>query len=167
MPAGQCWTNTIWQFNLYALPGEIGVMSKFPERGIRMMQEKHSTNSDLIASYQGSARVRLRISTYHGKGSPSAEMQVYPELLVFSGAGWGRSQLQKYEISKEKIEKIVVSPPSEVPGFFQAFGVCRYGLRIISKPGGAFGDHDEYFFQFNEPSVSEVVNTLRSAGYPL
>jgi hypothetical protein len=28
-------------------------------------------------------------------------------------------------------------------------------------------DHDEYLFQFNEPPVSEVVDTLRDIGYPL
>lgn len=131
------------------------------------MKEKESQDGALIACYQGAARVRLRIYTYHGKGSTSAEMRIYPELLSFSGSGLGRWQLHRYEIRRERIGEIIATTSSGVPGFFEAFGVCRYGIRVISKPGGAFMDRDEYFFQFNEPPVSEVVDTLRSAGYPL
>jgi hypothetical protein len=79
----------------------------------------------------------------------------------------GRWQLHPYEIRRERIREIIATTSSGVPGFFEALGVCRYGIRVISKPGGAFMDHDEYLFQFNEPPVSEVVDTLRDIGYPL
>jgi hypothetical protein len=94
-------------------------------------------------------------------------MRVYPELLVFTGAGLVRWQLQRHEIARGKIQEIISSTSGGVPGFFRAFGAYQYRLRVISKPGGAFGDHDEYFFQFDTPSVGDVINTLRDAGCPV
>jgi hypothetical protein len=43
----------------------------------------------------------------------------------------------------------------------------RYGIRVISKSGGAFGDCDEYRFTFDRPALEEVLGTLRAAGYPV
>jgi hypothetical protein len=90
------------------------------------MKEKEPQDGALIACYQGAARVRLRVYNYHGKGSTSAEMRIYPEFLSFSGSGsgLGRWQVHRYEIRRERIREIIATTSSGVPGFFEALGVC-------------------------------------------
>lgn len=91
-------------------------------------------------------------------------MTVYQDHLEFQGVGFHRWELRRYEISRERVETVAPWPVGSA-WFLPRFG--RYAIVVTSKPGGAFGDRDEYRFTFDSPSLEEVFGTLRAAGYPV
>jgi hypothetical protein len=123
-----------------------------------------------IAAYGGTVVVRLRIRTYHSKGTTGGEMSVYPEFLRFRGAGIHRWELRTYDIKKSAIDQIHVVRTSDVPPLqrlFPMIPIRQYGISVASKPGGSFKDRDTYRFTFDAPELAEVLGTLRAAGYPI
>jgi hypothetical protein len=122
---------------------------------------------DLVAAYRGTARVRLRIRAYHGKGTTGARMSVYANRLRFRGVGIHSWELRTYEVAREEIDGIYPMRIIGVPWVLRMFPGRKFGILIVSKPGGVFSDRDEYTFQFDTPELTEVLTTLRSAGYPV
>ena len=91
------------------------------------------------------------------------EMAIYEDHLEFRGVGFHRWELHRYEISRERVETIITHWTRR----FLPITVRRYRIKVVSKPGGAFGDRDEYVFGFDSPAPEEVLGALRAAGYPV
>jgi len=123
--------------------------------------------SDCLARYRGTVVVRLRSYTYHGKGTVGGEMAIYEDHLEFRGVGFHSWELHKYEIARERVGTILPRSAPGKPWFPPKFITRRYGIRVVSKAAGAFGDRDEYRFEFDSPASEEVLGTLRAAGYPV
>jgi hypothetical protein len=94
-------------------------------------------------------------------------MAVYNDRLKFSGVGIRRFELREYVIFKHDIDGINFFSFTEIPRILRFLPMRRFGIRVISKPGGSFNDRDEYTLLFNAPSPDEVLKTLRIAGYPV
>jgi hypothetical protein len=120
-----------------------------------------------VARYRGTVRVHWRIRNYHFKGTIGGEMSVYADHLRFCGVGIHRFELREYVISKSDVELIRSEGTADVPRFLRLLPIRRFGVRIISKPGGAFDDRDEYCLRFDTPTLDEVLAALQSAGYPV
>jgi hypothetical protein len=61
--------------------------------------------------------------------------------FVHVGAVW---QAAARLLSRERVQTILAHWTTGTPWFLPKFVSRRYGIRVISKPGGAFGDRDEY-----------------------
>jgi len=99
-------------------------------------------------------------------------MAICEDHLEFRGVGFHSWELHRYEISRERVETILTrsmtgSSTTGKPWFLPMFVSRLYGIQVVSKPGGAFGDRDEYRFAFDSPALEEVLGTLRAAGYPV
>lgn len=120
-----------------------------------------------IECYRGTVRVRSRIRYNTRKETLGGEMAVYADRLVFRGVGKLRLGMPTYEISKAQVSEIHSDGVQEIPRLLTFLPMRKFGVRIVSKPGGSFGDHDEYFLRFDNPPLSQVLVTLRDAGYPV
>jgi len=90
-------------------------------------------------------------------------MAIYEDHLEFRGIGLHKWELHRYEISRERVETILTHWKPRFP----PITTRRYRIKVVSKPGGAFGDRDEYVFAFDSPALEEVLGTLRAVGYPV
>jgi hypothetical protein len=120
-----------------------------------------------VACYRGTVRVHWRIRNYHHKGTIGGQMAVYGDRLKFSGVGIHRFELREYSILEQDIDEIHFFSFAEIPRILRFLPMRRFGIRVISKPGGSFNDRDEYTLLFNDPAPDEVLKTLRIAGYPV
>jgi hypothetical protein len=101
------------------------------------------------------------------KGTLGGQMSVYADYLRFRGVGIHKPELRSYEIRKEEIGQIYPLPVTEVPRLLRILPIRRYGIRVVSEPGGAYKERDEYIFRFDAPELYEVLTTMRAAGYPI
>jgi hypothetical protein len=92
-------------------------------------------------------------------------MVVYGDRLKFSGVGIHRFELRELAILKRDIEGMRFFSFTEIPRILRFLPMRRFGIEVISKPGGSFNDRDEYTLLFNAPDPDEVLKTLRIAGY--
>ena len=120
-----------------------------------------------IGCYRGTVFVRWRIRNYHAKGTLGGQMSVYADHLKFDGVGIHRLELREYKISKAEVDSIYPLWTTEPPRYMRFLPIRRFGILVVSKPGGAFKDRDEYTFRFNIPTLDEMFTMLRGAGYPV
>jgi hypothetical protein len=93
-------------------------------------------------------------------------MTVHDDRLEFCGVGFHRWELRRYEISRERVETILARWTTGTPWFLPKFVSRRYGIRVVSKPGGAFGDRDEYRFTFDLAPVCRARRVWGQAPWP-
>jgi hypothetical protein len=120
-----------------------------------------------IGCYRGTVFVRWRIRNYHAKGTLGGQMIVYADHLEFGGIGIYRLALREYKISKAEVDNIHPLRTAEPSRHMRFLPIRRFGILVVSKPGGAFRDRDEYTFRFNIPTLDEMFTMLREAGYPI
>jgi hypothetical protein len=100
-------------------------------------------------------------------GTLGGEMEVYSDRLVFRGTGILRMGMPTLEVSKSKVSRVYPDGVQEIPRVLAFLPMRKFGVRVVSKPGGVFGDRDEYWLGFDNPPLSHVLGTLRDAGYPI
>jgi hypothetical protein len=120
-----------------------------------------------IVCYRGTVRVHWRIRNHYMKGTLGGEMAVYADHLLFRGVGVRRFELRDYKIARADISTIYPSETIDVPRLLRLLPIRRYGIRILSNPGGTFAERDEYSLRFDTPDLGEVLATLRAIGYPI
>jgi hypothetical protein len=122
---------------------------------------------EMVANYRGTVRVHWRIRNHYLKGTLGGQMSVYADCLRFCGVGIHKPELRTYEIRKKEVSRVYPLPVAEVPRLLRIFPIRRYGIRVVSEPGGVYKERDEYTFRFDAPELYEVLTMMRAAGYPI
>lgn len=97
----------------------------------------------------------------------SGALGVYRDRLEFSGTGTRRFRFGHYVVSRDDVERVCDVREVADPWYRRFFVSSVPGVRVIGRPGGSFGERDDYLIQFINPPVSEALGVLNGAGYPV